>query len=109
MKIHIFYFPSFPLGVHALPPGCTSITCAHQRAVEYYAESVYPGNENNFPSIQCNSLNADDTTYCSDKTVPMGFAAPSTLKGNYFLRTNEESPFGKNATTSFICHNEIPA
>lgn len=28
----------------------------------------------------------------------MGYATPHNLKGNYFLKTNEESPYGLNAT-----------
>lgn len=35
----------FPNGLQPLPPGCLSISCAHQRAPEFYAESVYPGQE----------------------------------------------------------------
>lgn len=28
----------------------------------------------------------------------MGYAVPKNLKGNYFLKTNDKSPFGENAT-----------
>lgn len=27
--------------------------------------------------------------------VPMGYACPKTVKGNYFLKTNQKTPFGK--------------
>lgn len=96
-----FYFFSgdvdfYPNGVNPLPPGCATITCAHQRAPEFYAESVYPGNENNFLAVKCGSLYALDTNLCPGKTFPMGYATPFNLKGNFFLKTNSDSPFGKN-------------
>lgn len=88
----------FPNGVQPLPPGCSSITCAHQRATEFYAESVYPGNENNFMAVKCGSLSALLSNYCHGNAAPMGYATPQNLKGNFFLKTNEKSPFGQNAT-----------
>lgn len=96
----------FPNGVQPLPPGCLSISCAHQRATEFYAESVYPGNENNFMAVKCGSLSALLSNYCQGEAYPMGFATPQNLKGNFFLKTNEKSPFGLNATQSFepICN-----
>lgn len=87
-----------PDGVQPLPPGCLSMSCAHQRAPEFYAESVYPGNENNFLGVRCNSLHALTSNYCPGGAFPMGYATPHNLKGNYFLKTNEESPYGLNAT-----------
>lgn len=97
----------FPNGVNPLPPGCSSISCAHQRAVEFFAESVYPGNENNFMSVKCGSLSALISNYCHGKAYPMGYATPHNLKGNFFLKTNEKSPFGLNATKNAIpkCNN----
>lgn len=118
----------FPNGVQPLPPGCLSITCnylllllsllsgvvltiyiilgAHQRAPEFYAESVYPGNEFNFLGVKCGSLAALNGKYCPGKPIPMGYATPHNLKGNYFLKTNEESPFGQNSTKDFkpVCN-----
>lgn len=77
------------------------MSCAHQRAPEYYAESVYPGNENNFLGIRCGSLSALNSNYCPGNAFPMGYATPHNLKGNYFLKTNDESPYGLNATKNF--------
>lgn len=59
-------------GLRSLPPGCLAITCAHQRAPEFYAESVYPGNEYNFIGVKCNSLSSLDGKFCPGKGVPMG-------------------------------------
>ncbi|XP_031628400.1 vitellogenin-2-like [Contarinia nasturtii] len=96
----------FPNGVQPLPPGCLSISCAHQRAPEFYAESVYPGNEFNFMAVKCGSLSALNGKYCPGKPIPMGYATPLNIKGNYFLKTNEESPYGLNATKDFkpVCN-----
>ncbi|XP_031628396.1 hepatic triacylglycerol lipase-like [Contarinia nasturtii] len=88
----------YPNGVQPLPPGCYSMSCAHQRAPEYYAESVYPGNENNFMAVKCGSLSSLISNFCPGNPVPMGYATPQNLKGNYFLKTNEVSPYGMNAT-----------
>lgn len=91
----------YPNGFEPLPPGCLSMSCAHLRAVEYYAESVYPGNEYNFLAKKCSSLQAYRIQRCHGKIHPMGFATPMDVKGNFFLETNAESPFGKNAANNF--------
>lgn len=80
-------------------PGCLTIVCSHQRAWEYYAESVYPGNEDNFLAKRCGSLHSYDINACMGKEVPMGYAATNNIKGNFFLRTNGKSPFGKSSKT----------
>lgn len=78
-----------------MPPGCYSIGCAHGRAYEYYAETVYPGNEHGLLGVKCQSLFALNAGFCRGQRVPMGYATPATLKGDYFLKTNAESPFGE--------------
>lgn len=39
-------------------------------------------------------------------SVFRGYATPLNIKGNYFLKTNEESPYGINATKDFkpVCN-----
>lgn len=86
----------YPNGVAPLPPGCLTIVCAHARAWEFYAETVYPGSEQNFMAVKCRSLSALSDGYCPGKSHAMGFATSKLLKGNYFLKTNSESPFGEN-------------
>lgn len=83
-----------------LPPGCLSMSCAHGRAPEFYAESVYPGNEKNFLGVKCESLSSLNSNFCSGKGHPMGYATPHNLKGLFFLKTNDKRPFGLNATNS---------
>lgn len=91
----------FPNGVKPLPPGCFSITCAHLRAVEYYAESVLPENELNFLAVRCSSLSAYNSKHCDGPAYPMGYATPSYIKGNFFLNTNAVKPFGKSAQEKY--------
>lgn len=96
----------YPNGVQPLPPGCFDIVCAHTRAPELYAESVYPGNENNFLGVKCSSLFALNSNSCRGPAFPMGFATPQNLKGNFFLKTNDKGPYGLNAVKGFqpVCH-----
>lgn len=89
-----------------LPPGCFTVVCAHFRSAEYYAESVYPGNENNFLAVECASSLALNTNFCSGKSYPMGYATPNKLNGTFFLKTNANSPYGLNASDEFkvVCN-----
>lgn len=93
-----------------MPPGCVSISCAHARAPEFYAESVYPGYENNFLGVKCGSLTALNGNFCPGKKYPMGYAVPKNLKGNFFLKTNDKSLYGLNAPKNFsvICNDGKP-
>lgn len=85
----------YPNGLVSTQPGCVLIDCAHARSWYYYAETVYNGNENNFLAVKCNSLTAMNTGRCTGKSVPMGYAVPTNVKGNYFLSTRSSSPYGK--------------
>lgn len=76
-------------------PGCFTIFCSHSRAWEYFAETVRKGNENNFPAKKCGSLLSYEIDACIRKEIPMGFACPKTAKGNFFLKTESKSPYGK--------------
>lgn len=92
----------YPNGIDAtLQPGTFEITAAHSRAWKYFAETVYPGNEENFLARKCTSMKELDSRYCNGKLYPMGYAAPFNLKGNYFLRTNTHKPYGENSKKYF--------
>lgn len=93
-----------PYSLDPLPPGCLSVTCAHARAWEFMAESVYPGNEKTFMGTKCGSLIALKSNYCPGKQYPMGYSVPFNLKGNYFLETKAESPFGKESKAQPVCN-----
>lgn len=94
----------YPQGLDAIKPGCKMFGCSHSRAYEYYTESVYPGNEENFLATRCNSLSKVKDGFCSGEEYPMGFAVPYNLKGNYYLSVNPKKPFGKNADSE----NQLP-
>lgn len=79
--------------------------CSHVRSVEYYAESVYPKYQENFPAVRvANSLfndpgsewnefkehNIDESGY-----VYMGFLCPTNVSGSYFLQTNSKPWYGR--------------
>lgn len=91
-----------------MPPGCLTISCAHARAWEFFAESVYPSNEENFMSIKCTSITALNSKLCPGKAYPMGYKVPHNLKGNFFLKTNSKKPFGENNQSgkNTTCHDQ---
>lgn len=95
----------YPNGIVPLMPGCLTIFCSHSRAWEYFAETVTRGNENNFLARKCGSLHSFDINACLKQEVPMGYACPKTVKGNYFLRTNDKAPFGKYKKDSSKSHD----
>ncbi|GLV37409.1 uncharacterized protein CBL_10624 [Carabus blaptoides fortunei] len=80
-------------------PHCTPGTpmkCSHYMSVEYYAESIL--NPKAFLARSCSSRimwimnmcnNDDDVTY-------MGYYVETKAKGNYYLNTNINSPYGQN-------------
>ncbi|XP_075157305.1 vitellogenin-1-like [Haematobia irritans] len=88
----------YPEGLGSIKPGCIMFGCSHSRAVDYYLETIFPGNEMNFLAKRCNSLQGYNAGQCNGPEYPMGIATPSNLKGDYFLSVNRESPFGKNAS-----------
>lgn len=81
---------------YSLQPGCWTIMCAHSRAYEYFAETVFENNGNNFIGTQCNSLSSLRDGKCTSRRIPMGIDTPATARGNYYLETNKKSPFGRS-------------
>lgn len=80
-----------------LQPGCFSIVCSHTRSCYIYAESVYPGQENNFQATECASMYALKSNLCRNPSISIGYNVPKTAKGKYFMETNAKSPYGNNA------------
>lgn len=85
----------YPNGLNSIQPGCFTVVCSHSRAWQYYAESVYPGNENNFVGVKCNSLSAVVDKLCNAQTAIMGYNVNLKRKGSFFLRVNSEAPYGR--------------
>ncbi|XP_017490948.1 PREDICTED: vitellogenin-1-like, partial [Rhagoletis zephyria] len=81
--------------------GCFTSICSHSRSWQYYVESVYPGNENNFLTKRCDSPLRLKQGRCVGEEYPMGYAVPKNLKGTYVLEVNPTAPYGKNASSSY--------
>ncbi|XP_065364139.1 vitellogenin-1-like [Calliphora vicina] len=87
----------FPNGPSAAVPGAENVVEATMRATRYYAETVRPGNERNFPAVEANSLKQYKNNNGFGKRAFMGIATDFDLRGDYMLQVNEKSPFGKRA------------
>ncbi|EDX02579.1 vitellogenin-3 [Drosophila yakuba] len=96
----------YPGGMGPLPTGCFSVTCAHARSWEYFAETIYPGNERNFMAVRCNSISRMRDFRCPGDQVPMGYQVPQNIKGNFFLEVSGDSPFGMHASIVRSAHLE---
>lgn len=95
----------YPSGANPIMPGCLTISCSHTRAVEYFAESVYPGEEKSFVGHKCADWQDLKRRKCNLKpTSTMGYVINKKAKGIYYVEVNSRSPFGKNSkVTSVHC------
>lgn len=90
---HASFFPNFG----RTQPGCgadISGQCAHARSVLFYAESI----NTRFTAQECSSFAEIDNNQCTPtgRTASLGGAFGNIgLRGNFFLTTNEASPFSK--------------
>ncbi|XP_067637638.1 vitellogenin-1-like [Eurosta solidaginis] len=84
-------------GPHSKAPGARNVVEASMRATRYFAESVRPGNERNFPAVAANSISQYENNEGSGKRAYMGIATEYDLEGDYILKVNPKSPFGKSA------------
>ncbi|EDX02578.1 phospholipase A1 [Drosophila yakuba] len=82
-------------------PGCEELdpmSCSHQRAVDYWTETLYPSNENDFLAKRCKRyselLLGND---CKDTDTVMGYAAKPTDLGLFYVAANPVQPYGPNA------------
>lgn len=68
--------------------------CSHQRAVYYWAESVERGGS--FTALKCQSWSRFRTDTCETRaTAQMGLQAKPGIRGEYFLLTNDRSPYSR--------------
>ncbi|XP_037951555.1 phospholipase A1-like [Teleopsis dalmanni] len=97
----------YPNGGRPLQPGCARqeiannrwlgiiIGCSHQRAWEYFMESVkWPLA---FPTNRCEPSKTFAICKDGNGRAYMGMGADRRLRGKFFLETNGFSPFGRNA------------
>lgn len=87
----------YPNGPSTAVPGAKSILEASMRATRYFAESVRPGHERNFPAVAANSLKEYKNNNGFGKRVYMGIDTDYDMEGDYILEVNPNSPFGRRA------------
>ncbi|ALC49703.1 Yp2 [Drosophila busckii] len=86
----------YPNGPSTGVPGADNVVEASLRATRYYAESVRPGNERNFPAVAASSYEEYKQNKGYGKRAYMGFATNYDIRGDYMLQVNSKSPFGRN-------------
>ncbi|EDV46203.1 vitellogenin-2 [Drosophila erecta] len=86
----------FPNGPSTGVPGADNVVEAAMRATRYFAESVRPGNERNFPAVAASSYQEYKQNKGYGKRSYMGIATDFDLQGDYILQVNSKSPFGKS-------------
>jgi len=87
----------YPNGPSAGVPGAANVVEASMRATRFFAESVRPGNERNFPAVPANSLNEYQGKNGIGKRAYMGINVDFDLEGDYMLQVNPMSPFGQRS------------
>lgn len=88
----------YPNGPSDGVPGAENVVEAAMRATRYYAESVRPGNERNFPAVPANSLKQYKQNNGFGKRTYMGIDVDYDLEGDYILQVDAKCPFGQRAT-----------
>lgn len=92
----------YPAGEDALKPGCLFIDCSHNRAYQYFAESVYPRRERSFLAYKCSSTKELETKTCSSSETTMGYTIDWGARGVYYLDVRGASPYGMNSESARI-------
>ncbi|KAM8718619.1 hypothetical protein ACLKA7_001346 [Drosophila subpalustris] len=86
----------YPNGPATGVPGADNVVEASLRATRYFAESVRPGNERNFPAVAASSYKEYKQNNGYGKRAYMGIATSYDIRGDYMLQVNSKSPFGRN-------------
>ncbi|KAH8387534.1 hypothetical protein KR093_007688 [Drosophila rubida] len=86
----------YPNGPSEGVPGAENVVEASLRATRYFAESVRPGNERNFPSVAASSYKEYKQNNGYGKRAYMGIATSYDIRGDYMLQVNSKAPFGRN-------------
>lgn len=88
----------YPNGPSEGVPGANNVVEACMRATRYFAESVRPGNERNFPAVESNSLKSYKNKEGYGKRVYMGIECDDDVEGDYILEVDSTKPFGKRTS-----------
>nr|pir yolk protein 2 - bluebottle fly (Calliphora vicina) [Calliphora vicina] len=86
----------YPNGPSRGVPGADNVVEASMRAIRYFAESVVPGNERNFPAVGATSLKQYKEQNGNGKRVYMGINTDYDVEGDFILQVNGKSPFGRS-------------
>ncbi|CAK9828197.1 Pancreatic triacylglycerol lipase [Anthophora retusa] len=93
----------YPNDGHRAQPGCPFIApimselelCSHHRSYMFYADSIV---NDNFLGVKCECTLLVFRGKCNESDVAvMGYNTPSDTRGNYYLKTNAESPYGQGS------------
>ncbi|CAG4985811.1 unnamed protein product [Colias eurytheme] len=76
-------------------PGCQTGICSHGRACEYFDESISYTAEKGFIAYLCKSWEEFSNGKCKNEFSSMGYPASSNSRGNYYLRTKNESKYAE--------------
>ena len=102
MPITNHYFSSLSLSligrIYFFPAAFISVACSHERAYEYFAESL-AAESCQFTAYPCDSYTSfvqGTCNVCGDSPCPvMGIDADQSpsRRGNYYLMTNDQNPY----------------
>ncbi|XP_053612630.2 pancreatic triacylglycerol lipase-like [Plodia interpunctella] len=70
-----------------------SETCSHSRAYIYFSESIITSNHS-FRSYPCMDWATYEGGKCHSNETLMGYPANNQASGDYYLTTNDKSPYG---------------
>ncbi|XP_071050610.1 pancreatic triacylglycerol lipase-like isoform X2 [Onthophagus taurus] len=86
----------FPNGGIASQPGCLRFPCSHNRAALYFQESI---TSKNFIARKCDNFLHYTNKKCSNNLVNiLGDKTYLDVKGDFYLSTSSQSPFGLGDT-----------
>lgn len=95
---HVDFFVN---GLVPVQPGCLSVSCSHERSWQFEFETIVPGQEDNFRAVKCASNKNIGAEACTGQSIRFGFGVPPTARGVYYVKANEQSPFGPFAKPGF--------
>ncbi|KAG7299028.1 hypothetical protein JYU34_017503 [Plutella xylostella] len=73
-------------------PGCAAPSCSHLRAAQAYAESVRSPRA--FVAVRCADWQHFLHNSCGTDYSVMGYGSSFTTRGQFYLRTNPDPPYG---------------
>ncbi|XP_005184210.2 vitellogenin-3-like [Musca domestica] len=85
----------FPNGPSTGCPGAHNVFDAQLQATRYYTETVFPGNERNFPAVKANCFKEYKNKQGYGKRAYMGINTARDVSGDYMLEVNDQSPYGQ--------------